>query len=103
MFNAFLYGGPNGFQKISILSQLGVLSEAPQDGGALVFLLSPGRRGRPFNMVSLIPSTVRLLNFFAPTIEGLCIFVLAAAVERTCDICPASGPNVTVIWLYHRG
>src|SRR5712692_4279769 len=80
VFDTFLYGWPNIFKKISIGGQLVVLSDAPQDCGALVLLLTPRGRGSPFNVVSLVPSPVGFLSFFAPTIEGFCVFVIAAAV-----------------------
>src|SRR2546426_5363387 len=76
MFDAFLYGRPNVFQKIPIPRQLVVLSDAPQDCGALVLLLSPGGSGGPFNMVSLIHSPFHFLTFFPPTLEAFAIFLL---------------------------
>src|SRR5437899_3910621 len=96
MLDALLHSRPQVGQKILVLCQTVMLTYAPENCRALIFLLSPGRPRRFFDMVSLGPAAIGLLNFPTPMIEGGCISIVSATVESVSHVCPISGPDISI-------
>src|SRR3989442_14175761 len=97
MFDAFLYRRPHIGQKIFVLGQVVMLADAPENGCALILLFSPGRPGRFFDMVSLSPAAVGLLDFLAPMIKRCRVLVVPASVKSVGDVRPISRPDVAIV------
>src|SRR5207237_10725508 len=103
MLDPLLHRRPQISKKLLIPRQSVMLSYAPQNGRALILLLSPRGTWRFFNMVSLSPTAIRLLDFLAPLIESCRVVIVATTIQSICDVRPISRPDVTIVRLQSWG
>src|SRR5438132_12193502 len=103
MLDALLYCRPHVSKKLLIPRQSVVLADAPENGRALIFLFSPRRTWRFFDMVSLGPTAIRLLHFLAPLIECCSVVVVATTIQCICDVRPISRPDIAIVRLQPWG
>src|SRR2546422_601859 len=94
MLHTLLHSRPQIRQKTLVLGQAVMLAHAPENCCALIFLFSPVRPWGFFDVVSLGPATVRLLNFFTPLIEGGRVLIVSATVESGGNEAAISRPGL---------
>src|SRR6266566_7684628 len=103
MLDPLLYRRPHVGQKLLVPRQGVVLADAPENGRALIFLFSPRGTWRFFNMVSLGPTAIRLLDFLAPLVECCRVVIVATTIQCICDVRPISRPYVAIVGLQSWG
>src|SRR5712692_794743 len=103
MLDALLHCRPHVSKKLLVPRQSVVLADAPENSCALIFLFSPRRTWRFFNMVSLCPTAIWLLDFLAPFIESCRVVIVATAVQGISDVRPISRPDIAIVRLQSWG
>src|SRR6266581_4733991 len=103
MLDPLLHCRPHISKKLLVPRQSMVLADAPENSCALILLFSPRRTRRFFNMVSLSPTAIRLLDFLAPLIECRRVVIVATTIQSICDVRPISRPDVAIVGLQSWG
>src|SRR5260370_11232081 len=97
MLHTLLHSRPHVREKFLVLRQTVMLADTPENSCALVLLFSPGGPRRFFDMISLGPATVRLLNVLTPLAEGGRVLLVTTAVEGVGDVGGVSRPHIPAV------
>src|SRR5437660_12150022 len=99
MLDSLLHSRPHVSKKLLVPRQSVVLADAPENSCALILLFSPRRTWSCFNMVSLGPTAIRLLDFLVPLIECCRVVTVATTIQCICDVRPISRPDIAIVGL----